>query len=113
MNFLYPRTISILRSKPNTAVGALDYSGVTTASETLLAKNIAAHIQAERQGTLPDAKLAGDAAGQSIWRIIFKASKGLVQDRDFIVDDLGVRYHIISAGWNPLITTCIAQIMET
>ena len=54
-----------------------------------------------------------DAAGQSIWKIIFKAARGLAQTGDIITDDLGNRYQVISAEWGQLETTCRAQILET
>lgn len=113
VNFLYPRTISINRQNQDATEGSQPYSGITPANQTVIATGIAAHIESDRQGTLPTTKLASDAAGESIWKIIFKAALGLVQDRDFIIDDLGITYQVISADWGPLTTTCRCQIMET
>ena len=50
---------------------------------------------------------------KSIWKIIFTGARGLVQERDFITDEVGKRYQVISADWGPLSTTCRCQIMET
>jgi len=113
MSFLYPRLIAISRQNPNPVVGAQPYGGLQESNETIIASGIAAKIQADRQGTRPDTRLPGDAAGESIWKIIFKAARGLVQDRDIITDDLGNRYQVISAYWGPLVTTCRSQILET
>jgi hypothetical protein len=113
MSFLYPRVISISRENADNAVGDQPYSGISAANQTAIATGIAAHIQAEKGGTSPKAQLPADAARESLWRIIFKAANGLVQDRDFITDDLGNVYQVISAYWNPMVTSCIAQIMET
>ena len=113
VSFLFPRTISVSRPNQDTAVGAQPYAGVTPANETVLATGIPAHIQSDRQGTAPQAKLAADAAGQSTWKIIFKQPLGTVQSRDVITDDLGNRYQVISVDWNPMVTTCRAQILET
>jgi len=113
VNVLFPRTISIYRDNQNATAGAQGYSGVSTSAQTLISTGIAAHIEPDRQGMRPGAGLASDAAGQSIWKIMFKAALGLVLDRDFIEDDQGIRYHVISAYWNPMITTCRCQIMET
>jgi hypothetical protein len=113
MSFLYPRTISISRENTDETVGAQPYSGLAETNETVIASGIAAHIQAEKGGASPKAMLPADAARESLWRIIFKAANGLVQDRDFITDDQGNRYQVISAYWNPMVTSCIAQIMET
>jgi hypothetical protein len=113
MSFLYPRTISISRENRNTTPGQQPYSGISASNETTVASGIAAHIQAEKGGFANRAALPADAARESLWRIIFKAAKGLVQDRDFITDDLGNRYQVISVYWNPMVTSCVAQIMET
>ena len=113
MSFLYPRSITVSRQNQDILVGSQPYAGVTQANETVIVSGVPAHIQADRQGTSPVAKLAADAAGQSTWKIIFKLPLGTVQNRDIITDDLGNRYQVISADWGPLVTTCRAQILET
>ena len=113
MSFLYPRIISISRENADDAVGQQPYGGVSPANETVIASGLAARIQAEKGGASPVAKLPADAARESLWRIIFKAANGLVQNRDIITDDVGLRYQVISAYWNPMVTSCIAQFMET
>src|ERR1700733_7311861 len=110
MSFLYPRTIAISRENADNAVGEQPYSGLSVSNETVIVSGIAAHIQAEKGGASPKAALPADAARESLWRILFKAANGLVQDRDFITDDQGNRYQVISAYWNPMVTSCIAQI---
>jgi hypothetical protein len=110
VNFLYPSTIAISRPNPNTGVGAQSYSGVTQADESILATNIAAHVQADRQGTRPEAGLPADAAGQSIWKIIFMGAKGIALERDVLTDEQGKRYQVIAADWGPLVTTCRCQL---
>jgi hypothetical protein len=112
VSFLYPNTISISRQNQPAGVGAQPYSGVTQANETVIAEGIDAHIQADRQGTRPDAGLPADAAGQSIWKIIFRGAKGVVTECDVITDEQGKRYHVISADWGPLVTTCRCQLLE-
>lgn len=113
MSFLYPRTIQISRQNRDAAVGAQPYSGVTEVNETLIVSGVAAHIQSDRQGTAPIAKLAADAAGESTWKIIFRLPRGTVQTRDIITDDLGNRYQVIAPDWGPLVTTCRAQLLQT
>jgi hypothetical protein len=112
-NFLYPSTISISRPNANNAVGSQPYGGSLITDETVIATGIAAHIQADRQGTRPETGLPADAAGQSIWKIIFMGTKGLVRERDIITDDQGKRYQVIAADWGPLVTTCRCQILQT
>jgi len=113
VNFLYPRSIAITRQNQDAAVGAQPYSGVTQANESTIATGIAAKIQADKGGAAPVAKLVADAAGESVWKIIFRLPLGTVQSRDIITDDLGNRYQVISADWGSLVTTCRAQLLET
>ena len=112
MSFLYPRTISISRPNANDRVGTQPYGGLQPGNETTIATGIKAHIQSDRQGKRPDTGLPADAAGQSIWKIIFKAALGLVRTDDVITDDLGNRYQVISADWGPMVTTCRSQILQ-
>lgn len=112
-NFLFPSSITITRPNAQSAVGVQAYGGLLVANETVIASGIAAHIQADRQGTTPMARVPGDAAGESIWKIIFKGAASLVKERDFITDEQNKRYQVISADWGPLSTTCRCQLMGT
>lgn len=114
MSFLYPRIVSAVRQNADDAVGAQPYSGETPSTESIVSAGLAARIQADRQGTSPTARLAADAAGQSIWLILIrKAALGSVKTRDVLVDELGSRYQVISAEWGQLETTCRCQLLET
>lgn len=112
-NFLFPRTISIRRPRPVAGIGLQDYSGLDPDNEDVIRANIPAHIQVDRQGTRPDAGLPGDAAGQSLWKIIFKGPNGLAQTHDVIEDEMGHRYQVIAADWGPLVTTLRCQIQQS
>ena len=111
-SFLYPNTISICRPNSNDAVGSQPYGGLSVADETIIAAGIPAHVQADRQGTRPEAGLPADAAGQSTWKVIFKGAKGLARERDVVTDEQGKRYQVVSAAWGPLVTTCRAQLLQ-
>lgn len=113
MSFLYPRLISITRPNQSAGYGAQPYGGLSPDSETEVASNLAAHIQIDKGSLAPQAKLPGDAAYQTFWKIIFKAARGLAQRGDVVTDDLGNRYQVISSDWGPMVTTCRAQILET
>jgi hypothetical protein len=114
MSFLYPRLVSLARQNADNAIGEQPYSGETPSTETVIVSGLAARIQADRQGTVPVAKLPSDTAGQSIWLILIKkAALGLVVPRDILIDDLGNRYQVISAEWAQFETTCRSQILET
>ena len=112
MSFLYPSTIQITRPNANNSVGSQPYGGVLASDETVVAANIAAHVQADRQGPRPGAGLPADAAGQSVWKVIFTGAKGVVIERDVITDEQGKRYQVIAADWGPLVTTCRCQILQ-
>ncbi len=113
MSFLYPNTISLSRTALNAATGATSYGGLSAPAKTEIAAGLAAHIQADRQGTRNNAGLPADAAGQSIWKVIFKGARGLASERDVITDEQGKRYQVISADWGPLATTCRCQLLQT
>ena len=113
VNVFYPRVISIYRENQDGVVGAQAYSGIQQLNQTSIATNVPAHIELDRTGNRPDAKLPADAAGQSMWKIIVKLPLGTIQARDFINDEIGNSYQVISVDWKPLSTTCRCQIMET
>ena len=108
-DFLFPRVVRISRPAADSGVGARPYSGLTAITETTVASNIPAHIQPDRQGKPPTAGLPADAVGAPTWKVIVKLPKGKVQKRDVITDELGNRYQVVYAAWNPLVTTCLAQ----
>ena len=113
MSFLYPRTIQISRPNQDATLGAQPYSGLRADNETVIASGIAAHIQIDKQNSSSPAKLPGDAIAMPVWKIIFKAARGLVKTGDIITDDLGNRYQVISADWGPMVTTCRSQILQS
>jgi hypothetical protein len=112
VSFLYPRLIQISRPDRDETFGGQPYSGLQIDNESVIASGIAAKIQVDRQGNRPEAGLPSDAAGESTWKIIFVASRGLVKTGDVITDDEGERYQVISAYWGPLVTTCRSQILQ-
>ena len=75
-------------------------AGCEPKTETPQLANIRAHIEADRQGTTPDARIAGDVAGQSIWLIIMrKIPLGAIKVGDIITSEIGDRYQVISPDW--------------
>ena len=114
MSFLFPRTITISRPGKDDSVGALDYAGLDIANETPVLGSTPAKIQADRQGQAPETKLPSNAAGQSIWKIIFKVPLGIVAGGDIITSEIGERFQVIGPPyWGPLVTTCRCQILES
>lgn len=112
MSFLYPRTVTVSRHQQDEALGVQGYSGLSPASEAVIAENVPAHIQIDRQNSASPAKLPGDAVAMPVWKVIVKVARGLVRTGDVITDDLGNRYQVISADWGPLVTTCRSQILQ-
>ena len=108
MSFLYPRTVRVARPQGVAALGVQGYSGLSQLKESVVYSSVAAHIQPERQGKSPLPGLPADAEGQPIWRIVAKLPKNTVHIRDVLTDDLGQRYQVIYANWNPLSTTILA-----
>lgn len=113
MSFLYPRTVQISRPNTDATLGAQPYSGLRSDNETVIASNVPAHIQIDRQNPASPTKLPSDPISLPAYKIIVKVARGLVKRGDVITDDIGNRYQVISPDWGPLVTTCRAQLLET
>lgn len=71
-----------------------------------------ASIQADRYGSRPLANVPGDTVSRGMWKIFIPQGAALqagigspgsiVADRDFVVDDQGLRYQVTQAYWNSL-----------
>jgi hypothetical protein len=113
MSFLYPRIIAITRPNTLSGIGAQPYQGLEPAQETSVVLAISASIQEIKETRQSVAGLPGDVARGTLWNIFFKASKGLVKDRDVITDDLGIRYQVTGAYWNSLGYKCLCERLQT
>jgi hypothetical protein len=119
MSFLYPRKISIRRPRPQTGVGALDYSGETAGNEDVILSGLPASIQQKsgknnRQG---DTDLPANSTVQLGWRVFIPKSAAptpdLIRNRDVVVDELGNRYSVYANYWNSLGFNLLAELEQT
>jgi hypothetical protein len=104
MGFMYPRTVSFVRSAAQSGVGVVGYGGHTTATETQIAANIPASVQARREGGTAPNGLPGDGT-KPTWYVFIprsKLAKGTVENRDIMIDDEGERYQVIQPYWDSL-----------
>ena len=105
MSFLYPRTASFHRPAAQTGVGVVGYGGQTVATETAIAgaQGVRCSIQERREGSqMPTLPADGY---KPTWYVYIPKSvlaKGVLEDRDVMVDDLGVRFQVIAAYWDSL-----------
>lgn len=115
---LYPRTIEIRRARTVAAqpdsdtIGLTGYSGsevglspANPQGEILIAKGVAASIQAGTAGGKAMRSLPQDVTASPQWNIYIPLAalpKGIVRDRDYIVDDEQYRYQVASSYWNIL-----------
>lgn len=111
MSFLYPRTITIKRTAPQTGVGAAGYGGTVAADETVIVADLPASIQSTRIGRENKVGLPQDVQ-QSIWRIFYKAAADLVRERDIVYDDLGRRFRIIAAYPHAMGYSSTCELLE-
>lgn len=102
--FMYPRTIAFWRPGAQTGVGAVGYGGQTASTETPVAQGIPASIQGRREGTNNPVGLPGDAKTPTWYVFIPKRAlaKGVVHNRDIMIDDLGTRYQVVEPYWDSL-----------
>lgn len=104
MSFIYPRTISVLRTPVNDDVSNHDYSA-RVPPLTVIASNIPASIQLRAQTTKPNTNLPQDVSNDTYWRIFIpkKAlAKGIIKKSDVIEDEEGNRYEVDGDYWNSL-----------
>jgi acid phosphatase family membrane protein YuiD len=116
MSFLYPRTISIVRPGVQSGAGNQGYLGEMPSTETAVVSGISCSIQQKKEGRNPDASLPGDIAKRSMWRIFIPLNAvalGVIQDRDIVIDDLGIRYQVGAPYWNSLGYNLLAEKLET
>jgi hypothetical protein len=105
---LYDRIVSIRRPVKPAAVGALGYSGLLPANETVIFTGLPASIQFQPKRDRPLGGVPSDASSTADWRIFLPvgiaAAAGQIVERDVVADDLGRRFQIYGAwptslGW--------------
>ena len=111
---VYPRTVSVRRSKTVTgttdAIGNVGYSGAEQGTgsegEAILFTGLPASIQLGAVGrTTKSGELPGDAVTKPIWNIFIPANvitQYSIRDRDIILDDEGYRYEVGANYWTGL-----------
>lgn len=116
MSFIYPRIVAIRRAQVSAAVGMqAGYSGVTAATEDVIATGLPASIQWKRARGKPEGDTPSNAPERAGWQIFIPkpaATLGLITERDIVVDDLGKRYTITAAYWNSLGYNITAELLQ-
>ena len=112
MSFLYPRTIAITRPNQQTGVGELSYGGLSPNSESPILSGIPASIQLANANKNNTTAIPGDVP-VSNYKIYSRAiGEGVVNDRDVVTDDLGIRYKVVSAYWDSMGVNLYCQKLE-
>lgn len=125
MSFLYPRSVSIYRSASQPSgtagYGAQPYqepSGLLDTSvfaSTPIFTAIACSIQQKAQGRGTTQDLPGDTKTTVLYRIFIPKRTlplGSIMSRDFLLDDIGRRYHVTDPYWNSLGYNLFCMILE-
>lgn len=108
--FLYPRTVTVRRPTAQTGVGSQAYGGLSPNAETVITSFVCS-IQLAGQPGNPTGLPSGVNA--SDYRVYNRQlARGIVQDRDVLVDDLGWRYKVIAAYWDSLGPNIYARKLE-
>lgn len=115
MSLLYPRTVCITRPEGKREVGAVGYSGLSPARETVVIEGVSASIQMKSGGAPPQVGLPSGASQRTYWKILIPngaVEPGLIHTRDVVTDDLQARYQIVAPYLNPLGYTLLAEKLE-
>lgn len=100
MSGLYDRTIMVTRAPEEGGPGLQGYGGDVVAEETVIARDIPGAIHARKIGRANRPGLPLDS-NMTEWSILARLTPGfdpmLIQDRDFVTDDLGRRFQVISS----------------
>lgn len=104
MSFMYPRTITLVRPARQSGGGKQSYGGKTQAGEAIIAEGVPCNFDLRREGQKDTTGLPGDGTRPTYdCRIPLKAlAKGMVKDRDIIIDDEGLRYQVVGPFWASL-----------
>ena len=112
--YIYVRTVDIHRPRPPAPVevGQISYQGLqqTTAAgdsgEDIIRTGVACAIQANGIGKVEGRGITkSDSPGPVQWKIFFSPKalpKGILRDRDIIIDEEGYRYMVAAAYYNIL-----------
>ena len=113
--FIYPRLLSIYRlpALPNSPAGfgAQPYQEPQTAvvasvwASTPIYSGIGCSIQEYRSGQRPSDDLPGSTLvtpTNKIYIPVRTLPLGAIKVRDYLMDDLGIRYHVINPYWNSM-----------
>jgi hypothetical protein len=113
MSFIYPRTIAITRPVDQAGEGAVGYGGTQNFPETPVVSDVPASIQYAKSGMRPSGNIPDDIDKKTFWNIFFRLPEGIVNARDIITDDLGVRYQVNAPYWNSLGYKITAERLDT
>lgn len=125
-SFVYPRTISIYRdarfATGAAGLGAQPYqepqtvNGVAIWATKPVYSRIQCSIQEYRSGQRPVENLPSSTLVTPSWKIYIprrQLPNGSILVRDFIMDDLGIKYQVIDPYWNSLGFRLYAVFLET
>lgn len=106
MSFLYPRLVTVNRPGAQTSVGfQADYAGDQAVTETVIvAEPVPASIQARREGTKDQVGLPDDTTAP-YWYVfipVYALAKGVILKGDIVIDELGLRYQVVTPYWDSL-----------
>lgn len=115
MSFMYPRTVAISRPGAQSGAGRLGYGGVSPTTETSVATGLPANIQRSNASGQSVHGLPADAQ-KTYWSVFLprqSAALGLVEVRDIVTDDAGIRYQVQAPYWNSMGYNLLCERLET
>lgn len=114
MSWMYPRTVTIKRSKAPAGVGLQPYSGRQPDTETLVLADVPANIQANTVSKDPLGGMPASSVGRGQWKIFLPTvTRGVLLQNDILIDDTGIRYNVTQPYWNGFQYVAFAETLKT
>jgi hypothetical protein len=107
------QTLTFSRQPKNTAAGLQSYSALAAPAPVVYAQGIPGAMNIKKETGRPQADLPGDASLRAFYVCNFYLPDGLVQHRDIVTDENGLRYQVVSVSSGLLGTQALVEVLES
>jgi hypothetical protein len=107
------QTLTFSRQPKTTAAGLQAYSALASPAPVVYAQGIPGVLNIKKDTGRPQADLPGDASLRAFYACNFYLPDGLVQHRDIVTDENGLRYQVVSVSSGLLGTQALVEVLES